>query len=246
MDISTFAPAAKMIQEQTGIPASIILGQIMLESSGNYNGLSGLAVQGKNLFGVKGTGPAGSVYMPTKEFQNGQYVTVNAAFRKYNTYYESMLDHAKLLQKERYAKHLSKAKSVEDYAKGIKAGGYATDPDYVSKLLGIIKSNNLHQYDGDNFSFNPSANVGYGSNLPKEGSSSPSNTSKDVSGTDGFIQGTIRVIILFFVGIVGVIFFFKAFPVTDKVMDVASPLSKINKVTKMTKGGKSIGSSTAS
>jgi flagellum-specific peptidoglycan hydrolase FlgJ len=155
LDITPFVNDAVKLQGQTGIPASVTLAQIILESSGSYpGGLSGLAYKGKNLFGIKGTGTAGSVTMKTSEFQNGRYVSVNASFAAYKTYYDSMVAHAQLLSLNRYAKYLNNAKTINDYVAGIKAGGYATDPNYVSKLLSIIEKNGLHKYDSANFHLN--------------------------------------------------------------------------------------------
>lgn len=151
-DIRPFIADAQRIQAQTGIPASIILGQIIFESSGKYpGGLSGLAYNNKNLFGIKGKGTAGSANMWSKEYDAGGNRT--SGFRAYNSYTESLNDHAKLLQNERYAKHLRNAKSVEDFARGIKAGGYATDPNYANQLIGIIKSNGLTKYDDGKYTF---------------------------------------------------------------------------------------------
>jgi flagellum-specific peptidoglycan hydrolase FlgJ len=155
VNVEQFANDAVKLQQATGIPASITLGQIILESSGSYpGGLSGLAYNGKNLFGMKGSGTAGSITMKTNEFVNGQYVQVNASFAKYSSYYDSMVAHAKLLSMSRYAKYLQNAKSINEYAQGIKNGGYATDPNYVSKLLKIIDQYNLHRYDSGNFHLN--------------------------------------------------------------------------------------------
>jgi Mannosyl-glycoprotein endo-beta-N-acetylglucosaminidase len=230
-DISPFIKDAQRIQDRTGIPASIILGQIMLESSGSYaGGLSGLAYEGKNLFGVKEFGNGPKIYMPTKEYQNGRMVTVNAAFRKYDSYYDSMLDHAELLSKERYAKHLKSAKSINDFAAGIKAGGYATDPSYVSKLLGIISSNDLHQYDTSNFSFTPVSSDG--------ASSSPSGGGEE-SVIDSIMVGTVRFVLVLLVFILGVIFFMKAFPGVSEVTNMV-PAKKVMNVAKKVKGVKKV------
>lgn len=140
--IAPFVTDTQKLQQEKGVPASITLGQIILESLGNYNGLSGLAFEAKNLFGIKGTGTAGSINMDTTEYVNGQSIVTNAQFAKYNTYYDSMLDHADLLLSSRYQKYLKNAKSVIEYAHGIQDAGYATDPNYANKLLKII-----YQYD---------------------------------------------------------------------------------------------------
>lgn len=246
VDISPFIEPAKKVSARTGIPASIILGQIMLESGGSYSGgLSGLAASAKNLFGVKGAGSAGSVYMPTKEFENGKYVTVNAAFRKYNSYEESIEDHAALLSKPRYAKHLVNAKTVNDYAAGIKAGGYATDPNYVNKLLGVISSNNLSQYDSGSLQFTPITIPGKGAYIPD----APTGSTGNVGGAgakwgDGgemtnIVASSIRVVALVLVFILAVVFFLRAFPATSDFADKVNPLSdpgkKIKTIQKLAK-----------
>ncbi|HFJ9245043.1 TPA: glycoside hydrolase family 73 protein [Bacillus cereus] len=151
-DIRPFIADAQRIQKQTGIPASIILGQIIFESSGKYpGGLSGLAYNNKNLFGIKGKGTAGTANMWSKEYDAGGNRV--SGFRSYNSWTESLNDHARLLQTERYAKHLRNAKSVEDFARGIIKGGYATDPNYANQLIGIIKSNGLTKYDNGTYTF---------------------------------------------------------------------------------------------
>lgn len=227
VDISPFIKDAQKIQSETGIPASIILGQIMLESGGQYaGGLSGLAVKGKNLFGIKGTGTAGSVTMPTTEVYNGVAQKVNASFRAYNSYYESMLDHAKLLSKERYAKYLKSATTVNEFAQGIKNGGYATDPSYVSKLLGIISKNNLNQYDSGKISFTPIA--GGSSTGSSENSTNPTDNKPDGMVSEVFYQ-VVRfggVLLLF---ILMVVFFLQAFP---SVENVTNPIKKVKGVLK--------------
>ncbi|ACB54924.1 endolysin [Bacillus phage AP50] len=151
-DIRPFIADAQRIQKQTGIPASIILGQIIFESSGkNPGGLSGLAYNNKNLFGIKGKGTAGTANMWSKEYDAGGNRV--SGFRSYNSYTESLNDHARLLQTDRYAKYLKNAKSVDDFARGIIKGGYATDPNYANQLLGIIKSNGLTKYDDGTYTF---------------------------------------------------------------------------------------------
>jgi len=145
--IAPFVADAQRLQQEKGIPASVTLGQIILESSGNYNGLSGLAFQAKNLFGVKGTGTAGSVYMDTTEYVNGTKITTKAQFASYTTYYDSMLDHAELLLKPRYQKYLKDVTNIPDYANGIQKAGYATDPNYATKLLKIIYQYDIYKLD---------------------------------------------------------------------------------------------------
>jgi len=145
--ITPFIPDSQRLQQEKGVPASITLGQIILESLGRYNGLSGLAFQSKNLFGIKGSGSAGSVEMDTTEVMNGQQIITKSKFASYRTYYDSMVDHANLLLKPRYQKYLKNVTNIVDYAQGIQAAGYATDPNYANKLLKIIYQYNLWKLD---------------------------------------------------------------------------------------------------
>ncbi|MGK9038713.1 glycoside hydrolase family 73 protein [Bacillus subtilis] len=212
VNIKPFIKDAQAIQKETGIPASIILGQIMLESGGsNPGGLSGLAYYSKNLFGIKGRGTAGSATMGTTEVYNGKTYHVKDGFAKYNSYQDSIRAHAELLSKPRYASKLKNAKSVEDYAKGIKAGGYATDPNYVNKLLGIISSNNLHQYDDKDITFKGTSGAGV------SGGESSSSGADDKSYLSNIMFGVFRWSLILGLAIVAIVFFMKAFPAVGDV-----------------------------
>ncbi|MED5018935.1 glycoside hydrolase family 73 protein [Paenibacillus chibensis] len=146
--ISTLAACSVSDMQRTGIPASLTIAQAILES--NW-GTSGLAQQANNLFGIKGKGPAGSVDMPTTEYVKGKPAKVTASFRKYHSWTESIADHSELLLKgtrdnpTRYHGVLH-----ADYKKAAEAvwkGGYATDPEYPAKLIRIIETYQLMQYD---------------------------------------------------------------------------------------------------
>lgn len=114
-------------------------------------GSSGLSTSANNLFGIKGRYNNQFELWPTAEYINGQWVTVNAEFRKYPSWKESMEDHGKfLVDNSRYAKVLGE----KDYKKAtqlIWEAGYATDPDYPSKLQSTIEFNNLTAWDKEAF-----------------------------------------------------------------------------------------------
>lgn len=132
-------------QRQTGVPASVTMAQAALESGW---GKSGLSQQANNFFGIKGRGPAGSVTMPTKEFLNGKWVTVNAPFRKYNSPSESFADHGKFLRENRrYANAFNHTDNARQFAREIHKAGYATDPAYSQKLINMIEKYGLERFD---------------------------------------------------------------------------------------------------
>ncbi|MFE9279336.1 glycoside hydrolase family 73 protein [Streptomyces griseoincarnatus] len=134
--------------KNTFIPSSLIIAQAALESAW---GTSGLTKKGNNLFGIKGKGPAGSCTMPTTEYVNGKAVKVNAAFRAYNNWGESIADHTKLIlggvswNKNLYKKVIGV--DGKTAAREIQKAGYATDPKYADKLIAIMDEYNLYQYD---------------------------------------------------------------------------------------------------
>lgn len=128
----------------SGILPSLTIAQAILESGW---GKSTLATKGKNLFGIKATNWRGEkITLPTAEYINGQWITVQAEFRKYNNYGESIKDHSDLLQINRYAR-VRQSKNYIEGAKALKECGYATDPNYSRLLIQIIEENNLHIYD---------------------------------------------------------------------------------------------------
>ena len=136
--IDQYAEYAMEQMRRYGIPASVTLAQGIIESA---NGKSTLAETGNNHFGVKGT-------------FNGAYVVANddkpnEKFKKYDNVGQSYEDHSKVLMASRYQKYVSSL-SPDDYkgwAAGIKKGGYATDSNYVSTIVGVIEGNNLQKYD---------------------------------------------------------------------------------------------------
>jgi Mannosyl-glycoprotein endo-beta-N-acetylglucosaminidase/Peptidase_C39 like family len=92
---------------------------------------------GNNLFGIKGTGPAGSVNARTWEDYGKGAVTINADFRAYHSPAESFRDFAALVTSSpRYAGAVGQT-SVEGFVGALKNGGYMTDPDYVRKIVSI-------------------------------------------------------------------------------------------------------------
>jgi flagellum-specific peptidoglycan hydrolase FlgJ len=143
--ISAVAPGAMAAQSRYGIPASVTIAQAIEESGW---GQSALAIRDHNLFGIKGSGPAGSDALPTREYENGQWVTVTAQFRVYHNVAESIADHGELLATGPSYQHAMANRQVPDAFATNLTGVYATDPQYGATLISIMKLYNLYQYDG--------------------------------------------------------------------------------------------------
>ena len=110
-------------------------------------GQSSLAAQYHNLFGIKGTGPAGSVTLPTQEYENGSWVTIDAQFAVYHNDAESIAGHAELLATSGYYARAMADRAYPDAFANDLTGVYATDPDYGANLIALMKLYNLYQYD---------------------------------------------------------------------------------------------------
>lgn len=138
--IDTYKDVAQSNMKKYGIPASIILGQAILESG---SGTGALSSQANNHFGIK----------CHKEWL-GESVkydddSIAECFRKYDNSADSFRDHALFLTgRPRYASLFKLEKTdYKAWAKGLKTAGYATDVQYPTKLIGIIERFQLYKYD---------------------------------------------------------------------------------------------------
>lgn len=146
--IKQVAPEAQAMQNTYHVYASITIAQAILESQW---GTSKLASQYHNLFGIKGTGPNSKV-MTTKEYVNGKWVVTKARFRVYDSWSDSIRDHTKLMMTGTDTNNQNydavvKAKNYQAAAEALQKTGYATDPDYAQKLISVIQTYKLYNYD---------------------------------------------------------------------------------------------------
>jgi flagellar protein FlgJ len=82
----------------------------------------------------------------TWEVYDGKRVDVTAAFRAYDSVEDFFRDQDLLFGASRYAR-VRAAKTPEEQADMLQVCGYATDPAYSSKLVGIIRTYGLKRYD---------------------------------------------------------------------------------------------------
>ncbi len=134
--------AAASVARQAGIPSGFLLGQAGHETAwGRHEIKLPGGEPSFNLFGIKASaGWNGKVAaVTTTEFVNGVAQKVVAKFRAYASYEESFRDYARLItQSPRYAQASQQTASAQAYANGLQRAGYATDPDYASKLSRAI------------------------------------------------------------------------------------------------------------
>jgi flagellar protein FlgJ len=140
--IDRFKDAAIAAAEATGLPAKVILGQAALESGWGKHEVRDTKGTGSfNLFGIKApanwTGP--TVDAVTTEVVNGVAQKVVQKFKAYASYAESFIDYAKMVANNpRYEKAVQAAGDVVKFATEMGKSGYATDPNYGTKLARVL------------------------------------------------------------------------------------------------------------
>lgn len=140
--IEQYAPIAIEQQQKYGIPASVTLAQMALESKW---GTSKMAVNDHNYFGIKASrrwleaGRPYSLYDDDKK---------NEKFCVFGDVIESIEYHSSLLMSERYKPCRSfPSDDWYHWLVSIKACGYATSNRYVQECTRIIKDYRLYRYD---------------------------------------------------------------------------------------------------
>lgn len=147
--IETYRNLAISEMKRTGIPASIKMGQALLESAA---GTSTLATKANNHFGIKcGSAWNGNSYGRRDDEKMLLVFKKKSCFRKYNNVEESYIDHSEFIRRPNgpYSELFNLNKTdYKAWAYGLKKAGYATASDYPEKLIGIIERYHLYQLDG--------------------------------------------------------------------------------------------------
>jgi len=141
--VATMLPMAEQAAKRIGVDPRYLVAQAALETGWgksvmrNSDGSSS-----HNLFGIKATGnwEGDSARAITSEFRDGQFVKETAAFRSYDSYQDSFHDLVSLLQNNsRYQDAVKSADKPEQFVQELQKAGYATDPNYASKISQIAR-----------------------------------------------------------------------------------------------------------
>jgi flagellar protein FlgJ len=150
--IKAAVPGAQRGWREFGVPASVTIAQAILESGW---GRSGLASVDKNYFGIKcfngkyGTIANGChVYDTSECTKAGNCFRTTASFRTYASQTNSFRDHGNFLRvNSRYQPAFAYTKDANKFIWKVWKAGYATDPNYYTKITGIMAANGLYKYD---------------------------------------------------------------------------------------------------
>lgn len=158
--VNTMLPMAKEAADRIGVDPRYLVAQAALETGW---GKSVMRAQdgssSHNLFGIKASSnwTGDSARAITSEFRNGAMVKETAEFRSYASYKDSFHDLVTLLQSNnRYQDVLKSADNPEQFVRELQKAGYATDPNYATKISQIAKQmNNLQNYAAAGVSTTP-------------------------------------------------------------------------------------------
>lgn len=136
--------------ERAGVPASIKLGQAILESNA---GQSTLAIQANNHFGIKcGNDWDGKSYYKEDDDRDGNGNIVKSCFRKYKDAEDCYEDHSDFLRDpKKYNRYgflfRLDQRDYKSWAYGLQSAGYATSDTYAESLIRVIEAYKLYEFD---------------------------------------------------------------------------------------------------
>lgn len=140
--VDSIWPHAQHAARRLGVDPEVLVAQAALETG--WGRSMPKDEQGRpsfNLFGIKAgsswEGPR--VNVSTLEYVDGVPERRREPFRVYSSPAESFADYVALLQRSPRYRQALEAGSVEGFAAGLQAGGYATDPHYADKLVDIVR-----------------------------------------------------------------------------------------------------------
>jgi len=141
--VNAMLPMAKEAADRIGVDPRYLVAQAALETGWGKSVMRQPdGSSSHNLFGIKASKnwTGDSARAITSEFRNGEMVKETAEFRSYASYRDSFHDLVNLLQSNsRYQAVLKSADNPEQFVRELQKAGYATDPNYASKISQIAR-----------------------------------------------------------------------------------------------------------
>ncbi|WLQ17303.1 flagellar assembly peptidoglycan hydrolase FlgJ [Hahella aquimaris] len=151
--VNSLLASARKASAGLGVEPGVLLAQSALETGwGRRMILTEEGEPSYNLFGIKADqrwkGPV--AWVTTTEYREGSMVKERAPFRVYGSYEESFTDYLNFLQGQpRYQQALKQVAEPEEYLRELQKAGYATDPNYASKIQRIMNGAYLQSVRSD-------------------------------------------------------------------------------------------------
>jgi len=141
--VRALAEPAKLVQNKLKVPFEVVIAQAALETGWGKKIIKTEAGESSNnLFNIKADKywQGNKAHKETLEFEQGAMVKQVAPFRVYDSLNESINDYISFLTSNpRYQKALEQTENVEHFLQGLQSAGYATDPNYATKILGTLR-----------------------------------------------------------------------------------------------------------
>ncbi|MBK1641067.1 flagellar assembly peptidoglycan hydrolase FlgJ [Chromatium okenii] len=138
--VAYLKPFAQQAAQTLGMDTDVLLAQSALETGwGKHIPRRADGSSSFNLFGIKADSrwEGASVAVGTLEYRNGVAQRERAKFRAYESPADAFVDYVAFLRRNpRYGKALASTNGA-DFIRGLQQAGYATDPRYAAKVLGI-------------------------------------------------------------------------------------------------------------
>ncbi|KTD67955.1 muramidase, peptidoglycan hydrolase FlgJ [Legionella steelei] len=147
--VKSIWPQAKQAASAIGLDPKILMAQAALETGwGKFVTKDIDGTSSNNLFNIKSgdSKEFDSVNVKTTEYIADTPIKMNASFRKYPSVEQSFNDYISLIKdNERYQTALASTSNPELYVNELHKAGYATDPNYGTKILSIYRGEELNQ-----------------------------------------------------------------------------------------------------
>lgn len=148
--IDDLLPVVEKTLKDSVLNPAAVLAQAALETGWGQNVIhDGAGTPSFNLFGVKAhewNGPSTSIM--SMEHGLGGMQPEQSDFRMYGDWQESISDYLAFLNANpRYRDVVEQGGEPERFARALQQSGYATDPDYASKVLSVLDT--IYELSGD-------------------------------------------------------------------------------------------------
>lgn len=145
--IQSLYPLAKKAGDKLGLDPKILLAQVALETGWGKHILSDdeSKQSSHNLFNIKSINPQYGLLKNALEYTKGEIKSIASRFKTYDNYEQSFNDYVNFIQSNpRYKNAVNATNDARNYIKEIQQAGYATDPEYATKVIKIYEGGLLN------------------------------------------------------------------------------------------------------
>ncbi len=139
-------PMAEKAARDLGVNTELLLSQAALETGWGQSIVKNSQTNSYNLFNIKADSRwhGERINKLSLEYENNKTVNKNSYFRVYESLQDSFNDYVNFIKSNpRYEKAVQNTNNPEQYLHGIHKAGYATDPEYVEKIIKVMNSNHI-------------------------------------------------------------------------------------------------------